>query len=85
MFLVSTLVLGNNNNQRVLQGGKKGLVDVWLQVQRCDTEECLETHLVKIVKMEQFWTRHTSSINIGCSEWGVAGIYRHVFLELAMF
>ena len=71
-------VLGNNNNKRVLQGGKRGLTDVWLKLERCETELCRETEIVKIVKLQHFLTLHTSQVNIACSDWGVAGLYRVV-------
>ena len=54
------------------------MLDTWLQIQRCDTNLCEETHLVKIVKLDKFWSQHSTSLNIGCSEWGVAGVYRVV-------
>ena len=69
-------VLGNNNNKRVLQGGKRGLTDVWLRLERCETEQCEETHIVKIVKLEHFLSSHLTAVNIPCSDWGVAGVYR---------
>ena len=71
-------VLGNNNNKRVLQGGKRGLTEVWLKLERCETELCRETEIVKIVKLQHFLTLHTSQVNIPCSDWGVAGVYRVV-------
>ena len=69
-------VLGNNNNKRVLQGGKRGLADVWLKLQRCETEECRETHIVKIIKLEHFLSSHVTAVNIPCADWGLAGVYR---------
>ena len=69
-------VLGNNNNKRVLQGGKRGLTDVWLKLERCESSQCRETEIVKIVKLQHFFTSHTSQLNLPCEDLGVAGLYR---------
>ena len=49
---------------------------VWLSVQRCDTTDCEETHLVNIVKVDNYWSTPRSTVSIGCDQWGVAGVHR---------
>ena len=52
---------------------------VWLQVQRCEGGAgCDQSHLVKIVKLEHFYSALSSSLSLECGDWGVAGLYRLV-------
>ena len=60
-------------------GGKRGLLGVWLQVQRCEGEAgCGQSHLVKIVKLDHFYSALSSTLSLECGDWGVAGLYRVV-------
>ena len=62
-----------------ITGGKRGLMGVWLQVQRCEGgASCDQSHLVKIVKLEHFYSALSSSLSLECGDWGVAGLYRLV-------
>jgi hypothetical protein len=70
--------LGNNNNERVLQGGQKGLVTAWLKVEKCETTACDDSKVMHIARVENFYTSHSSKVNIPCRHWGVAGIFRVV-------
>ena len=50
---------------------------MWLQVQRGEGGAgCDQSHLVKIVKLDHFYSTHSSSINLECGDWGLAGMYR---------
>ena len=63
----------------VLSGGKRGLMGVWLQVQRCEGGAgCGQSHLVKIVKLDHFYSALSSTLSLECGDWGVAGLYRVV-------
>jgi hypothetical protein len=67
---------GNNNNQRVLQGGENGLMPAWLRVEKCETNACDDSKVMHMARVENFYSSHSSKVIIKCSEWGVAGIFR---------
>ena len=69
---------GNNSHQRVLQGGEQGLVTVWLKVEKCETKACDDSKVMHIARVENFYSSHSSKVNIPCRDWGVAGIFRVV-------
>ena len=71
---------GNNNNQRLLQGGENGLVTAWLRVEKCETNACDASKVMHMVRVENFYSSHSSKVTIKCSEWGVAGIFRVIIV-----
>ena len=71
--LCSPLSTSGNNNKRTLQGG---LATTWLKVEKCETKTCDKSKVMRMVKVERFYTSHSSKVTIKCSEWGVAGIFR---------
>ena len=70
----------DGNNHRVLQGGENGLVDVWLKVEKCETQSCENTKVTYRVRVGDFYTSHSSKVTIKCSEWGVAGVFRVIIV-----
>ena len=61
---------GNNNNQRVLQGGQNGLMTAWLKVLKCETKACDDSKVMHMARVENFYSSHSSMVTIKCSEWG---------------
>ena len=56
------------------------MVTAWLRVEKCETNACDDRKVMHMVRVENFYTSHSSKVTIKCSEWGVAGIFRVIIV-----
>ena len=59
----------------VLQGGVGGLPTVWLKLELCTTEDCSETEVHYLEKLQSFYTAPSSTVTVPCRFWSWPGVY----------